>query len=360
MKKQTREALFFTIIVLFTLTALVNVYSSNVRASINSNPAISVNADGSIVLVDSNSWSTYTQNFTVFGNTYTAVIVTNSELTNVTMTNNGIGIQFQAAVPAGTTGFCNITLPSILVGSDIAVSENGILLEKNVAYTEERNGENYLFHLTFDSGTHTFVVEAATVSPSQSNSPTSSGIPIETVAIIAGVGTAAAASIAGAIYGIKHAMISKAAGAAGGGGSHGGGGGNNTPSSAGGGGSANVATGTNIAVQPHPNVHMQFSHVNTAGVASANPISIYPKPPGGIPFLGMVFDIKTTAVFTGLVMVGVLFDGKGMSEKEKKKLRVYRNDPDKEGKWEDVTSSIDTKNNIAYGATDHFSIFGVR
>jgi len=72
-----------------------------------------------------------------------------------------------------------------------------------------------------------------------------------------------------------------------------------------------------------------------------------------------VFDIKTTAVFTGLVLVAIAFDGKDMTEEEKKKLRVYRNDFKKDSVWEDVTSSVDTKNNIAYGATDHFSGFGV-
>jgi hypothetical protein len=48
-----------------------------------------------------------------------------------------------------------------------------------------------------------------------------------------------------------------------------------------------------------------------------------------------------------------------MTEKQKKKLRVYRNDLKKDSVWEDVTSSIDTKNNIAYGSTDHFSFFAV-
>ena len=60
------------------------------------------------------------------------------------------------------------------------------------------------------------------------------------------------------------------------------------------------------------------------------------------------------------MLVGFLFDGTNLKEEDKKKLRVYRNDPGKGGVWEDVTSSIDTKKNIAYGATDHFSIFGVR
>jgi hypothetical protein len=194
------------------------------------------------------------------------------------------------------------------------------------------------------------------------------GMPIETVLLIIGGGVAAIVGVGVAVYLITHGAAGGAAGsgaggaaaggAAGGGGSSGGEGGN-TPPPSGGGGSASVPTGANVSVTPHPNVQMTFTQVNTAGVATANPLTTYPPPPDGIPFLSTVFDIKTTALFTGIVMVGLLFDGKDKSEEEKKKLKVYRYD-EKAGVWEDVTSSIDTEKNIAYGATDHFSIFGVR
>ena len=50
---------------------------------------------------------------------------------------------------------------------------------------------------------------------------------------------------------------------------------------------------------------------------------------------------------------------KNLNEDQKKKLRVYRNDLKKDSKWQDVTTLIDTVNNVAYGATDHFSGFGI-
>ena len=123
--------------------------------------------------------------------------------------------------------------------------------------------------------------------------------------------------------------------------------------------SAHVPAGQNISARPHSKVGLKFSRVSKAGTATASPVLTYPPHPLG-KFLGEVFDIKTTAVFSGFATVGLWFDGKDMTETQKKKLKVYRHDLKKDSVWEDVTSSIDTKNDVAYGETDHFSVFGVR
>jgi hypothetical protein len=353
MKSQIRTTTIFLLIGLFALTTFGTLCWSNAAESHTSTSLITSKSltSSNIVLIDSNIVTSYSYNFTIFGKIYTVVVVTNSELGNLTMSETGLGIQFQASASPGTIGFCNVTVPANLIGTDIAIFEDNVLLKENITYTQEPNGANYLFHLTFTSGIHTFTIEAvSTNSPTQNQS----GVPIETVVTVAAIGAVAAASIA-VIYSLKHVILGKLSGAAGGGSS----GGNNIPPTTGG-GSTGVPAGTNITVNPHPKVQLTFGQVTQAGGATATPLSSFPKPPRGIPFLGTVFDINTTAVFTGFVLVGFLFDGTNLKEKDKKKLRVYRNDPEKGGGWEDVTSSIDTKKNIAYGATDHFSIFGVR
>jgi hypothetical protein len=301
--------------------------------------------------------TSYSYNLTLFGNTYTLVAVTNATVSNFTLSETGLGVQVQAEVPSGTIGFCNVTVPAALIDSiDVNVFEDGVPLGENVDYTKERMGSDYLFHIAFTSGVHTFAAEAAILNPSTS-SPTSSpssqnqgGLPTETVITVVAVGAAVATSIA-VLYLLKgtilHALGKGGVGAA------------KVPQPTGG-GSVNVSVGTNVTVHPDPRVQLTFSQVNQAGLATATPTSNYPALPKGISFRGTVFDIKTAAVFTGIVTVGLLFDGTGLTEKEKKKLRVYRNDLKKDSVWEDVTSSIDTKNNIAYGSTDHFSVFGVR
>ena len=345
MKKQTVLVIVFMLIGLFALAAYNGRYVSN-PAQPSVNPSFLASGSPALstaISLDSNNATSYSYDFTLFGNTYTVVAVTNSALSNFTMSKTGIGIQFQTSVPSETIGFCNVTVPAIIVIKDVAVFEDGVLLAEDVSYTEERVGTDYLFHLKTSSGTHTIVIETVssnTHTPTTSPSQSQSNIPIETVVTVAAVGAVAATTVA-VLYFLKGGNKPK------------------VPHPIGG-GPTNVPAGTNVTVHPDPKVRLTFSQVRQAGAATATPLSSYPPLPRGISFRGSVFDVKTTAVFTGLVIVGLLFDGEDLTEEEKKKLRVYRNDLKKDSVWEDVTSSIDTKNNIAYGSTDHFSVFGVR
>ncbi len=120
-----------------------------------------------------------------------------------------------------------------------------------------------------------------------------------------------------------------------------------------------VPTGDQIEVRPHLKVGLKFKHVDKEGTVYATPVTIYPPHPQG-KFLSEVFDITTDATFTGMTTVAISFDGTGLTEEQKKRLRVYRIDIKPKSGWDDVTVSIDTKKDVAYGETDHFSVFGVK
>jgi len=358
MKNQTFLVLVFLLIGLLFLTACNARYISNAAepSAIPNLFASGVPAPSASSTSGSDNETSYSYDFNVFGKTYTAFVVTNSDVSNITMSKSGLGIQFQASVPTGTTGFFNVTVPAILLGADIAVLQDGVRLVENVSYTQIHNEADYLFYIEYSGGIHTIVVEAATSNMSTPTpSPNQSGLPMDTLVAVAVVGVVAVVS-AVVIYAFKGAIFHKAGGLAGKGAvkaakfSHGGGGG---------GGPAHVPVGANIIVHPHPEVGLTFSQVKIAGEVTATPLLRFPELPQGLKFVGTVFAIRTTAVFTGLVIVALAFNGKDMNDEQKKKLRVYRNDFKKDSVWEDVTSSIDTKNNIAYGASDHFSGFGV-
>jgi hypothetical protein len=124
-------------------------------------------------------------------------------------------------------------------------------------------------------------------------------------------------------------------------------------------GRVDVPRGDNVDVRPHLKVGLRFKHVRETGSASATPTTTYPPHPQG-KFLSEVFEITTTATFSEVVTVAISFDGTGLTENQKKKLKVHRNDLKPKSAWDELKSSIDTKNNIAFGETDHFSVFGVR
>jgi hypothetical protein len=170
-----------------------------------------------------------------------------------------------------------------------------------------------------------------------------------------------------------------------------------------------VGQGTNVTVFPNPDVNLTFANVVTSGTATAITTTSYPPPPSGIVFAGPVWDITTTATFSGKVTVGISYadldtptrmlqtdivpgdvnhDGvvnckdlalilKAMCSSPgdprwnpncdlnhnnkidiKDLLRALGNFG-KTSQWRDITTYVDTVNQIVYGSTDHFSYFGI-
>jgi hypothetical protein len=180
----------------------------------------------------------------------------------------------------------------------------------------------------------------------------------------------------------------------------------------------NVPPGENVTVNPDPNVILTFALVTTGGDAT---VETSDSPPGDCPpltgIIGPYFNIEVTAIFEGNVLVGIRYDDTGMTWCQEKRLRLYictGEDPlgdvnhdgivnlkdiflitsalgtqpgDRRWKpdcdlnndghvnlkdlcialknfgqsfWDDITQYVDIENNIVYGDTDHFSIFGVR
>jgi hypothetical protein len=122
----------------------------------------------------------YNYSLTVFNRVYEVKVTTNSSLSNFGWTSDGIGVHFQATTPSGSSGFCDFTVPEDLLGDRISLFLDNSLLVKDANFTQSLEGENYVFHVTYEGGTRTIEAKASTVSsPSPSSSP--SVTPISTL-----------------------------------------------------------------------------------------------------------------------------------------------------------------------------------
>jgi beta propeller repeat protein len=118
----------------------------------------------------------------------------------------------------------------------------------------------------------------------------------------------------------------------------------------------NVATTVGDAENP---VTLTFPTVTTSGVTTAEVTTTPPAPtPSGFNFLDNYYDISTTATFSGAITIAIPYDDSGLSSEQEASLMLLHYD-EVAGKWVDITTSVDTVNNIIYGQTTSLSPFAV-
>ena len=73
---------------------------------------------------------------------------------------------------------------------------------------------------------------------------------------------------------------------------------------------------------------------------------------------GMVYEVTTTAIYSGMVWIAIEYDGSGLSEIQENALNLRCYEP-VTGQWEDITVGRDIDNNVIYGQSPHLSFFAV-
>lgn len=104
-------------------------------------------------------------NVTVDQNTYTVSTLSNSTVSDLTFNQTEGSLRFTVNGLTGTTGFCNVTVPSELMSGTFSIYKDDVLLAENVDYTETYNGTHYSFSLTYLQSTHTIEIVSTTVIP---------------------------------------------------------------------------------------------------------------------------------------------------------------------------------------------------
>ncbi|MBN2591880.1 MAG: SBBP repeat-containing protein [Sedimentisphaerales bacterium] len=73
---------------------------------------------------------------------------------------------------------------------------------------------------------------------------------------------------------------------------------------------------------------------------------------------GMVYEMHTTAVYSGMIQLAIMYDDTGLNQTQENdlKLKCYESSTDE---WEDITVALDIENNIIYAQSGHLSFFAV-
>lgn len=115
--------------------------------------------------------------------------------------------------------------------------------------------------------------------------------------------------------------------------------------------------GNNNSISPSP-ITLTFADVTSNGITSATVSSTGTTPSSGfrVGTPPTYFDISTTAIFTGTVAVCIDYSGVSYHNESTIKLMHYDST---NGLWTNITTSLDTTNNIVCGSATSFSPFAV-
>jgi parallel beta-helix repeat protein len=114
-------------------------------------------------------------------------------------------------------------------------------------------------------------------------------------------------------------------------------------------------TGPDVDIYPDPDVSMTFDDITESGTTTVTTSTTNPgEELVNFKFIGSYYNITTTATFSGDITITLSYDDTGIPPAQEANLRLKHWDGTA---WIDVTTSIDTVNNIVYGLTNSLSPF---
>ena len=120
----------------------------------------------------------------------------------------------------------------------------------------------------------------------------------------------------------------------------------------------NTPVGTNVTVtDPIADVTITFSETATVGTTYASVKDNGPTSPSGFRLVGQYYNITTTASYTGTIETAVEYN-ETLVEGTEADLSLLKWDPVSES-WKNVTTLVDTTNNIVHGQVANLSLFAV-
>ena len=110
--------------------------------------------DSALLFEENRFWVHDTHDF------YNVTVVSNSTVSDFYFLYALMRISFYVNGTAGTTGLCNVTIPSEFMSTEFSIFKDEMPLVKNTDYTETFNGTHYLFTITYHHSTHLIQIYA--------------------------------------------------------------------------------------------------------------------------------------------------------------------------------------------------------
>jgi len=104
-------------------------------------------------------------NVTVGETDYVVTTLSNSTVSDLNFNETSKQLSFSVSGLAGTTGFCNITVPAELMWGDFTLYLDDAALVEDVDYVKSFNGTHYLFSVTYAHSSHVIDLFSTEVVP---------------------------------------------------------------------------------------------------------------------------------------------------------------------------------------------------
>lgn len=110
--------------------------------------------DSALLFEEKRFWMHDTHDF------YNVTVVSNSTVSDFYFLYALMRISFYVNGTAGTTGLCNVTIPSEFMSTEFSIFKDEMPLIKNTDYTETFNGTHYLFTIIYHHSIHLIQIYA--------------------------------------------------------------------------------------------------------------------------------------------------------------------------------------------------------
>ena len=116
--------------------------------------------------------------------------------------------------------------------------------------------------------------------------------------------------------------------------------------------------GKNSTAFPSDDLCLIFENVTIGGLTTVNKTETGPEPPHGFKLAEQYYNIETTANYTGIIKIRIIYDDSNMTPEEENSLQLLQwNETSQQ--WMDITTLLDTKSNVICGETVHLCTFAI-